>query len=365
MKIALIAPLTRPPHPDTRGSRPKIVYDLAKYLVDKGHDVTTFAAGDTVIPGKLISVVDKSIYLAHPAENVFYQHTIALAKLAMEVAKRSDEFDIIHNHSYPEFIPLLKADTIKTPIVTTPHLYLWPELIDLYKSYFNNTYFIPIAKYQKESGSGMNWLDVVYNGISADDFEFNNHPKDYFLFFGRIKIYTDSEGNKIDPKGLLDAIKACKIANVKLYIAGNVEDKDFFDSKIKPELNENIRFIGKIDSAGPIGFEEKVELYKNAKGYFFLSHWDEGAPLGPMEAMACGTPVIANRRSSLPEIVINNKTGFIVDENDLDATVNAIKNIDKINREDCHKHIVENFNVEKMGSGYENAYREVIKKRNE
>jgi glycosyltransferase involved in cell wall biosynthesis len=363
MKIALIAPLTRPPHPDTRGSRPRIVYDLANYLVNKGHEVTTFAAGDSIIPGKLIPVVDKSIYLQTPSENVFYQHTIALAALAMEVSKRSDEFDIIHNHSYPEYLPLLKEDVIKTPIITTPHLYLWPELIDLYRKYFNKSYFVPIAKYQKKSGRGMNWLDVVHNGIAVDEFEFNDKPKDYFLFFGRIKTYIGPDGHEIDPKGVLDAIKVCKMAGEKLYIAGNVEDRKFFDIKIKPELNDQIKFIGKIDSSGPIGFKEKIDLYKNAKGYFFLSHWDEGAPLGPMESMACGTPVIANRRSSLPEIVIDNETGFIVEENDFQATVEAVKNIGNIDRKKCRKHIEDNFSVEKMGHGYEKAYEYIINKK--
>lgn len=359
MKIAILAPLTRPPHPDTRGSRPRIVYDLANYLVKNGHEVTVYAAGDAKVPGRLVSVIPQSVYNAPPAENPFYQHTIALAELVEKIHQDADQYDIIHNHVYPEFLPLLISREIKIPIVTTPHLYMWPEQVEILKK-FSNTSFVAIADYQRKMGEGINFIDRVYNGIEVDEFKFNEKPKDYFLFFGRIKKFKDENGNLIDPKGVLDAIKICQKANVSLYIAGNVEDKEFFEKEIRPHLNEKIKFIGKIDASGPIGFEEKVELYKNAKGYFFLSHWDEGCPLGPLEAMACGTPVIANRRSSLPEIVKDGQTGYIVEENDIDAAVSAVKNIEKINRQNCHKWVEENFSAKLMAANYEKVYQKIL-----
>jgi glycosyltransferase involved in cell wall biosynthesis len=358
LKIALLAPLTRPTEPDTRGSRPKIVWDLAKLLTKKGHDVTVFGPGDSNVPCKLEEVIPKSVYLAPPAENPFYQHTIGLAELVLAIKEKADQFDVIHNHVYPEFIPLLISDRVETPIVTTPHLYMWPEQVELLKK-FQNTHFVPIAKYQRNAGRGINWLDVVYNGISVQDFEFNDKPEDYFLFFGRIKK-INIEGKDTDPKGFMDAIEVCRRAGVKLLIAGNVEDKKLYHEKIEPLVGKTVKFVGEIDAAGPIGFEEKVELYKNARGYFFLSHWDEGCPLGPLEAMACGTPVIANRRSSLPEIVRDKETGFIVEENDIDAAVHAVKNIDSIQREECRKHIENNFSSERMTEEYIERYLEVI-----
>lgn len=358
LKIALLAPLTRPTEADTRGSRPKIVYDLAKILTEKGHNVTVFGPGDSKVPCKLEKVIPQSVYLAPPAENPFYQHTIALAELAMDIKSKADQFDIIHNHVYPEFMPLLVSENIKVPIVTTLHLYMWPEQVNLLKK-FQNSYFVPIAKYQKNMGKGINWLDVVYNGISVNDFEFNDKPKDYFLFFGRIKK-INIEGKETDPKGFMDAIEVCKRAKVKLLIAGNVEDKKLYHEKIEPLVGKTVEFVGDVDAAGPIGFKEKVELYKNAKGYFFLSHWDEGCPLGPLEAMVCGTPVIANRRSSLPEIVKDKETGFIVEENDLDSAVTAVKNINNINRKDCRKQIENNFTSERMTKQYVQRYNEIL-----
>ena len=153
----------------------------------------------------------------------------------------------------------------------------------------------------------------------------------------------------------------CKKAGVKLYIAGNVENNEFFEAKIKPELNDNIQFIGGIDASGPIGFDQKVELYKNAKGYFFLSHWDEGCPLGPLEAMACGTPVIANNRSSLPEIVKDNETGFIIEENDIDSAVKAVKNIDQISRKKCREYVEKNFTGDIMVENYIKVYQKILR----
>jgi glycosyltransferase involved in cell wall biosynthesis len=360
LKIALVAPLTRPTEPDTRGSRPKIVYDLAKFLTEEGHEVTVFAPGDSKVPCELVKVVDQSVYLAPVAENPFYQHAIALTHLVKAIKEQGNEFDIIHNHSYPEFLPLLVADELKTPILTTPHLYIWNEYGEIL-SEFPKTYFAPIAEYQKKMAPKVNWLDVVYNGIAVDDFEFNDKPKDYFLFFGRIKnIIVD--GKETDPKGFIDAIEVCKRAGVKLVIAGNVEDPKLYDKYIKPHLGKHLEFIGPVQQAGPIGFDEKVELYKNAKGFFFLSHWDEGCPLGPMESMACGTPVIANDRSSLKEIIKDGETGFIVEENDIEGAVEAVKAIDKIDRKKCREHVEQNFTSKRMVDDYIERYKEVIKR---
>ncbi len=360
MKIAILSPLTRPVHPDTRGGRTRVIYNLAVGLKEKGHDVTIYDSGDCKVPVRIIKVIEKSIYHQPPAENTFYQHTIALAELVERIRQDANEYDIIHNHVLPEFFPLLISREIKTPILTTPHLYLWPELIEIFEK-FSNTYFVAISDYQREIGEGINFIDRIYNGTAVEKFDFNDKPKDYFLFFGRMKKFKDEKCREIEPKGILDAIKVCQKAKVKLYIAGNVENKDFYEEKIKPHLNNDIKFIGPVDAVGPIGFKEKVELYKNARGYFFLSHWDEGCPLGPIEAMACGTPVIANRRSSLPEIVKDGQTGFVVEENNLEAAIQSVKNIGNINRKNCRRWVEENFTVEKMVDEYEKVYQKIIK----
>lgn len=359
LKIALLAPLTRPTSGDTRGSRPKIVWDLAKIFDEMGHDVTVFAPGDSEVAGKLYPVIPQSVYLAPAAENTFYQHTLGLVELNLAIKKEFKNFDIIHNHVYPEFFPLMTLEEMNIPVLTTPHLYMWPEYVNVLKQ-FRRTFFAPIAKYQRDHGRGINWVDVVYNGIMEEDFVYDENPEDYFLFFGRIKkIVVD--GKETDPKGVIDAIEVCRRAGVKLKIAGNVEDLELYHSKIEPYLDENIQFIGPVEATGPIGFEEKVQLYKKAKGYFFLSHCDEGCPLGPLEAMACGTPVIANRRSSLPEIVQHDETGFICEENDIDAAVEAIGKIDQIERKKCRENVERNYSSRRMATDYLDRYYQIIK----
>lgn len=359
MKIAILAPLTRPTHPDTRGGRSRVVYDLVVNLKKRGHDITVYGPGDCKVPTKLVKVIENSIYNSPPSENTFYQQTIAITELAEKIRQDSDQYDVIHNHVLPEFLPLLISREIKTPIVTTPHLYLWPALIDIFKK-FSNTYFVAISDHQRKKGEGINFIDRIYNGIEITEFEFNAKPKDYFLFFGRMKKFKDENGREIEPKGVLDAIKVCQRANVKLYIAGNIEDKDFYEEEIHPKLSNKIQFIGPINKVGPIGFKEKVELYRNAKGYIFLSHWDEACPLSPIEAMACGTPVITNRRSSLPELVRDRQTGFVVEENDLDAAVSAVKEIETINRQDCREWVEKKFTADQMAKNYEKVYKKII-----
>ncbi len=362
MKIAILSPLTRSPHPDTRGGRSRVVYDLVNRLVQFGHQVSTYATGDAEVPGKLISVIPRSVYNSPPHENVFYQNAIAVSELVEAIRRDGNQYDIIHNHVFPEFLPLLISHEIKTPIVTTIHLYLWPELINILKK-FNNTYFVAISDAQRNSAKDINFVDRIYNGVEVEKFEFNGDPKDYFLFFGRMKKIDSGDDRRIDQKGLLDAIKVCQKVKANLYIAGNIESQEFFEKNIRPHLSDKIKFIGPIDSTGPISFREKVELYKNAKGYFSLNHTDEGCPLTPLEAMACGTPVIANRRSSLLEIVKDGETGFIVEENDLGAAIEAVKNIDTINRQDCRKWVEKNFTAEQMAKNYEKVYEKIINKK--
>lgn len=358
LNIALLAPLTRPTCADTRGSRPKIVWDLAKIYTDLGHNVTVFGPGDSDVPCKLNAVIPQSVYLATPAENIFYQHTLGLAELNFAIKKEAKNFDIIHNHVYPEFFPLLTLEELSAPVVTTPHLYMWPEYVSVLKQ-FQKSYFAPIAKYQRDQGQGINWVDVVYNGIMVEDFVYDENPEEYFLFFGRIKkIVVD--GKETDPKGVIDAMEVCRRAGVKLKIAGNVEDLDLYHEMIEPFLDENTQFVGPVEATGPIGFEEKIQLYKKAKGYFFLSHCDEGCPLGPLEAMACGTPVIANRRSSLPEIIQHGKTGFICEENDIDAAVEAVGKIDQIERRKCRESIEKNYSSRRMADDYLDRYNQII-----
>lgn len=362
MKIAILAPLTREAVADTRGSRPRIVYDLVHGLVNKGHSVTTFGTADSDLPGELVGISPTSIYKMKQAENPFYQHLIYLTRMMDELIKRSDEFDIIHSHLYPEVLPITYAKFLKPPMVVTPHLYMYQEIVENFRAH-PGVFFTPVSKYQVETAPGVNFTSVVYNGVAASEFEFNDKPKDYLLFFGRIKEFVELEGKKVDPKGVTIAIQIAQKSGMKLKIAGNVESEEFFNREIKPHLGKQIEFIGPIDSFGPISFAQKVELYKNAKAFLFPIQHVEAFGMTMLEAMACGTPVIGSNLGATEEVIIDGRVGYLVNPDDIDGFVNAIRKIDKIGRNSCRQHVENQFTAEIMVKNYEEVYKKILAKR--
>lgn len=353
MKIAILAPLTRPVHPDTRGSRPRLVYDLVKFLVKKGHRVTTFASGDAEVQGELVKVSPQAMYLMPEAENPFYQHTVYLANLIKTFADRASKFDIVHNHVYPEFLPVLISPYLKIPMLTTIHLPITEPMAELLRK-FPNTFFTTVSNNQRDGLKGINFIDTVYNGVDISEFPFKKEKGDYLLFFGRMK-----EG---DPKGVKTAIKISQKTNEKLKIAGNVESVSFYEKEIKPFLNDKIKFIGPVDPVGPIGFKEKIELYQNAKALLFPIAWSEPFGMTMIEAMSCGTPVIAYDAGAVKEVIIEQETGFICPTGDIDCLVSAVNKIGKISRESCRRHVEQNFTIEKMVDHFLKIYHQILAK---
>lgn len=355
MKIAILAPLTRPVHPDTRGSRPRLVYDLVKLLVQRGHEVTTFGPGDSKVAGKLIKVSPKSMYLMPEAENPFYQHTVYLAKLIQIFAEKANEFDIVHNHVYPEFLPLLISSFIKTPILTTIHLPITEPVAELLRKY-PKTFFTTVSNNQRKGISGINFIATVYNGVDTQEFPFKKDKGKYLLFFGRMK-----EG---DPKGVMTAVQVAQETGENLKIAGNVESPEFYEQEIKPHLSNKIEFVGPVDAVGPIGFKQKIELYQNAKALLFPIDWPEPFGMTMIEAMACGTPVIAFSKGAVREVIIDGNTGFICPAANSKAMVEAVKKIDQIDRATCREHVKNNFTIEKMVDVFEALYLKILKNPN-
>jgi glycosyltransferase involved in cell wall biosynthesis len=358
MKIAVLAPLVRPVHPDTRGSRPRLVYDLARFLTKNGHEVTVFASGDSEVDGELIKICPKAIYSMPLAENPFYQHTIYIAKMINILLEKQANFDIIHNHAYPEFLPLLVSPLLTIPIVSTIHLPITEPITEFYQKY-PKAYFTSVSDNQRLNIEGVNFIGTVYNGVDKKEFPFKRADGDYFLFFGRM--------GGSDPKGLKTAIKVIKELNQKLKIAGNVESQEYFDTEIKPSLNKNIQFVGPVDSVGPIGFKEKINLYQNAKALLFPIAWPEPFGMTMIEAMACGTPVVAFDMGAVREVIEDGVTGFICPPGDVEAMTKAVQKIYEMPeaeyqemRKACRKRVEENFTTQKMVSGYEKVYKKVI-----
>ena len=364
MKILLVSLVKRKVTPEVTAARPRMIYELAKGLLRRGHQVTLLASGDShVSGGDIIPAIPVSLVDLPAQENPFYVHTSFLVRLAKKLEEVADQFDIIHNHTYPEFINLLISDRLKAPMVTTIHAQGTSEL-DKVLSLFPKSYLISISNAHKKLFKKAKIDKIVYNGIDTNFYQFKEKKDDYFLWLGRLSKAKDEKGEFLDPKGVKWAIKLAQATGEKLVISGNVEDKKFFEREVKPNLNDKIKWFGPVSSEQVLTKEQVVGLMQGAKAFLMTINWYEPFGLVMAEAMSCGTPVIGFNRGSVSEIVRDGVTGFIVKpERKLEGLKEAVSKINQINPKDCREHVVNNFSVEKMVENYEKVYEEILKKK--
>ena len=365
MKILILAPLTRKISPKITSARPRIIFDLITGLKRKGHKITILGTKDSYVPGvKIIPIIKKGFYeISSSFENPFYAHTSFLIKQAKIAQKLSANFDIIHNHCYPEFIPLSLGTTVKTPMVSTIHTQMTPELDEVF-SLFPKAHLICISKVSKGLAKKSKISKVIYNGIDTNIYKFSAKKDDYLLWIGRLGKTKDKKGNFIDAKGVRWAIQLARETNSRLLLSGQVEDPKFFERDVKPYLSRKIKWIGPISFEQPLTKKQVSKLMEKAKVFLMTINWQEPFGLVMAEAQSCGTPVIGFNRGSVPELVVDGKTGFVVKPKDgIVGLKKALKNIDEINPKDCREHIEKKFSLEKMVENYEKTYRELISKK--
>lgn len=338
MKIAQISPLWTPSPPRTYGGTEFIVNLLTEELVKRGHEITLFASGDSQTSGRLVPIWEKSLWRAK-LSNPHAAYSLLFSK----VIEMQDEFDIVHDHTEFYFAPF--SIFIKKPALITLHRPLSEETAILFKK-FNKIHYIPISNDQRSScPKNINLSETILHGIPVERYLFNNEPDNYLLWFSKI---TPS-------KGILEAIELARKTGEKLIICGNIipENDRFFKFEVAPLIdNEKIIYVGEAD------FNKKVELMRNAKALIYPIKRREPFGLVMVEAMACGTPVIASSEGSVPEIIVNKKTGFIVQN--IYEMINAIKKIPRIKRINCRKHVEHNFNLERMVDAYEALYYKLL-----
>lgn len=374
LKIALLAALKRPITLQTTVSRNRVLLELAQGLAKKHHSVTIFGTSDSQVPNvEIVGVIRKGLIDLPPSENPFYTDTAYITHAVMKLISEQERFDVIHSHMYPEFLPLIGSDLFEKPLVTTVHSQVTPELKMALSDTYGSSVLVSISECAKKA-LGLN-SRLVYNGIDTNFFIPNNSSqKSYLLFVGRMSKAKEN-GKFMDPKGVSHAIEVAKILGENLKIVGNVEDRQFYDQLIAPYLGKNIQFVGEISSEQTLSREEMLALHQNAKAFVFPINWEEPFGLVMVEAMACGTPVIAYNRGSVSEIVRDGLTGFIVDPPDqqeegrwiikkkgIEGLVEAIKRIGDIERAACRRHAEENFSDRKMVEGYEKVYQEIMDK---
>lgn len=356
MRIAILAPLKRAITPDVTASRPRVIFDLVSELVKRGHKVTIFGTGDSNVPGaQIVPVIPKALNLLPASENPFYQHTAYLTKMIRMVG---DEFDIIHNHMYPEFLALLA--TFKTPLVTTVHAQMTPEMAETLKL-FPGAHLVAISQSAKKL-SGLD-IPVIHNGIDTDFFIPGSTGKNYLLFVGRMSKAKDEKGNFIDPKGVSNAIKIAQKSGERLKIVGNVEDPAFFESLIKPHLSDKIEFVGDVSAEQILTREQMRGLFQGAKAFLFPINWEEPFGLVMAEALACGTPVLAFNRGSVSEIVIDNKNGFVIEPGaGVYGFITKLSKLSQISSDICRTDAITRFSKSRMADDYENLYQKIIER---
>jgi glycosyltransferase involved in cell wall biosynthesis len=348
MRIAQIAPIAERVPPKKYGGTERVIYALTEELVKMGHDVTLFASGDSLTSAKLVSVTPVSLREAK-TKDIYGFNMPAMMNVGLAYSMQK-QFDIIHDHNPHMDLPT--ANIAQTPVVMTWHG-PYDNQTSQYFNMFSNVNLVSISKSQAAPAVGLNFAGNVYNGLHMDHYPFSAKAQDYLLYVGRI----DSE------KGTHLAIDAAVKAGRKLILAAKLDDmvphiKSYYDRYVKPRLK---KYSSQVKWIGEVNESERNELMKNAQALLHPVTWPEPFGLTMIESMSCGCPVIAFNIGSIPEVVENGKTGFVV--NNLNEMVSAIGKLDQIDRLYCRQYSLSNFSATRMAQGYENVYKQILLKK--
>ncbi len=340
MKIAQIAPIENDIPPKKYGGSERIIHTLTEELVKMGHEVTLFATATSKTSANLVSVCPKPIRgmkmktLYGP--NYYTMHNIGLAY------SMQSEFDVIHDHNFQIGLPT--AQLAQTPVVITLHNAFDEDRIPIFET-LSKPFLVTISHAQAKVAPHLNYIGAVYHGISGiEKFPFSSTHKGYLLFVGRIH----------QEKGVQYAIKTAQILNLPLIIAAKLDavDRPYFNKFVKPHLSKTIRWIGEVDE------KKRNKLMSEALCVLHPVTWPEPFGLTIVESMGCGAPVIGFNTGSIPELIKDGKTGYVV--RDVSAMVSGVKKINKIDRTYCHEYAVNNFSSRKMAESYLKIYEKVI-----
>jgi len=334
MKIAVLSPISWRTPPRHYGPWEQMASNICEGLIKIGQDVTLFATSDSLTRGKLEAVCPSPLEEDKNLDAKVWE-SLHISRL-MEMA---DKFDIIHNNY--DFLPLTYSGLIKTPLITTIHGFSSPRILEVYRKYDATTYYVSISDSDRDPD--LHYCGTVYNGIDMNDFSFRDKNEEYLLFFGR--IHHD--------KGCYEAIQIARRSGRKLIISGIIQDQEYFQEKVKPCIdNDTVRYVG---SSAPV---ERNRLLGGAFALLHPINFDEPFGLSVAEAMICGTPVIAFNRGSMPELIVQGKTGFLV--NSVDEAVSSLQKVRRISRQDCRNWSMEKFTTERMARNYLNLYQKIL-----
>jgi mannose-6-phosphate isomerase-like protein (cupin superfamily) len=299
--------------------------------------VTLFASGDSLTSGELAWVCERP-YSEDPTIDPKVWECLHIA----ELFRRADEFDLIHNHY--DFLPLSYSGFTHTPVVTTIHGFSSPSILPVYKKHNDSTHYVAISETDKSAE--LDYIATIHHGIDLNQFTYRRETGDYLLFFGR--IHPD--------KGVHEAIEVARKTGKRLIIAGIVQDETYFREKIEPCIDGSM-----VEYIGSVGPEKRQKILGGALAMLHLIHFDEPFGLSVVESMACGTPVIAFGQGSMPEIIRDGSTGFIVDS--VETAVQAVGRIDSLDRRVCRDDVEKRFTCQRMAQEYAGVYQRILEQR--
>jgi glycosyltransferase involved in cell wall biosynthesis len=337
MHVAMLAPIAWRTPPRHYGPWERVVSILTEGLVDLGVEVTLFATGDSETKAKLHWVCPRPC-----EEDPELDAKVWECLHISEVFDHADQFDLIHNHF--DFLPLTYSGLVRTPLVMTIHGFSSPKILPVYRKYNGQVHYVAISEANKHPD--LDYLATIYHGIPLKEFPFFEQGGDYLLVFGR--IHQD--------KGVREAIEVARRADLPLLIAGIIQDEAYYESQVAPFVDgERVRYIG---SVGP---DQRGEVLGRARALLHLVNFEEPFGLSPVEAMACGTPVIARRVGAMPEVIADEETGFLVDSIE-EAAIRITEDLAGIKRRQCREHVEQHFTAARMVRQYLEAYEAILAK---
>jgi glycosyltransferase involved in cell wall biosynthesis len=340
MRIAQVAPLYESVPPRLYGGTERVVSYLTEELVRLGHEVTLFASGDSMTRAKLVPACDRSLW-NDPSSRDPQPHHIHLMSLVFEDVSR---FDVIHFHTDYLHYPLLRRCPCRS--VTTIHGQLHATDVETLFATYPDIPLVSISCNQRRAAPAANWQATVYHGIPRDEYTFRAEPGGYLAFLGRIS-----------PEKRLDrAIEIARGAGKRLKVAAKIDpvDREYFRRNIAPLMEASRSFV---DFVGEVGGSEKDDFLGHASALLFPIDWPEPFGLVMAESLACGTPVIAWNNGSVPEVIADGQTGFIIDS--IADAIGAVNRISELDREECRRVFERRFDVTRMARDYLEVYSRV------
>ncbi len=345
MRIAEIAPPWVRVPPEGYGGIEWIVSMLADGLVDRGHDVTLYATGDSRTSARLSAPFDQPVSLG--GKN-FYDAVHPMAIQTMSAFLEADRYDIIHDHTGA--IAASLGALSDTPVLHTLHGPFNPDVQRLLRMIAHKIYFNSISDSQRSECPELNYVGTIYNAVEIESYPFRAEKEEYALFLGRFS----------EDKGAHNAIYIAQQAGIPLRMAGKVDpgvDSHYFEEQIRPHIDgEGVIYEGEVDS------RRKQELLAGARFLLFPIQWQEPFGLVMTEALACGTPVVADAMGAASEIVRDGEVGVLVGAGEWDQMVEAIKDgrLEAIDPRRCREYVEERFSVRAMLDGYEAAFEKIV-----